>query len=224
MSGSEHRPPGPRRRRRRAGPDREIRHGFSRIPEEAGPAVLACLEAARLGAVHDLCAGLRFELAELAAMEPVGSEWVLNGEAVPLPPATAERLAVLHARLAELAAGKKKHRAPAELLGDELKRVTTQVRRRLAAATYRWARNVVVNARSLHQRADESAHDRHGDDPPRLRMYRRTPYAEADDVRPATTAAVAEAFDRAMTPLLEEVWSRCTPRAHEAIDRLKARA
>ncbi len=184
--------------------------------------VLACLEAAGLGAVYDLCAGLRFELAEIVAMEPAGSGWALNGEVVPLPPATAERLAVLHARLGELAARKQTARAPAELLGDELKRATTQVRQRLAA-TYRWARNVVVNARSLHQCADESVHDRYRDDPPRLRTFRRTPYAEADDVRPATTAAVAEAFDRAMTPLLEEVWKRCTPRAREAIERLKAR-
>ena len=220
MSGSPHRPPGPRRRKRRAGPDRPTRRGFTRIPEEAGPAVLACLEEAGLGAVHDLCAGLRFELAEIVRMEATGLDWLLNGEVVQIPTHTSERLRALQARLHEQAT--EKGRMPAELLGDELKKVTTQVRGRLAP-THRWARNIVINARSLHQLADEQAHDRYRDEAPRLRTYRRTPNARAETVRPATTAMVADSFDRAMTPLLEEVWSRCTPRARDAIERLKER-
>lgn len=220
MSGSPIRPAGPRRQRRRAGPDKPIRHGFTRIPEEARPAVLACMDAMGLGAVYDLCAGLRFELAEIVRMEEVGQgRWSLNSEIVPLPAETCERLRALKELLADRASPGRRH---AEWLSDGLKKVTTNVRQTLEV-DFGWAQNLVVNAGTLHQMADEEAYERYGEDTARLRTYRRDPRARADVVRPPTTVMAAHAFDTAISPLLEDVWSRCTPRGREAIERLKER-
>jgi len=218
MSGSQHRPPGPHRSGRRAGPDSANRHGFSRIPEPARSAVIAAMEEEEIGAVFDLCAGLRFELAEIVRMEERGGRWVLNDEAVPIPEETSERVRALKKMLAAKAG--ERGRKAGELLSDLLKRVTRKVRQELEGQ-YPWARNVVVSAGTLHQIADEAAGALFGDDPARLRTYRRSPYARAATVRPATTAMVADAYDAVMRPLLVDVLSRCTPRALEAIESLK---
>lgn len=93
MSGSEHRPPGKARPRRRSGPDRRVTHGFSRLPEPARPVVVEVLDEMGIGALVDLCAGLRLELSEVCRMERDGAgRWVLNDEFVPLPEETSSRL------------------------------------------------------------------------------------------------------------------------------------
>jgi hypothetical protein len=221
MSGSQHRPPGPHKRSRRAGPDRSTKQGFSRIPEEARPTVCRCLDEAGLGALCDLVGGLRFELSEVARMTQNDlGQWVLGEEVLPMPKDTSERLRELKLLLETQAthSGCK----VGELLSDRLKQVTTQVRKALEE-TYPWVRNLAVNTRTLHQMADEAADLLYAEHPARLRTYRRNPYARAETVRPATTIKVADAFDAAMEPLLKEVWALCTPRARKAIEWLKGR-
>jgi len=218
VSGSGHRPPGPRTAGRRAGPDRPVTHGFSRIPEPARPVVIEVMEQLGIGALYDLCAGLRFELAEVARMQPDGEGgWVLNGEVVPLPEETSQRLGelkeLLSAKVAETG------RRPAELAADLLKLATSEVRRRLGADCA-WRRHVVVSTRTLHQIADEQADRLLGDDPVRLRVYRRSPYARPGSVRPPTTTKVADAYDAALAPLLEAIWQRLTREARAALEGL----
>lgn len=221
MSGSQHRPPGPARPARRSGPDRPVTHGFSRIPGPARPVVVCVLDEMGLGALVDLCGGLRLELFEICRMERDGAgRWVLNGESVPLPEETSSRLEALKCVLAERAKARK--RPAAELAADLLKAATTEVRRRLSAAGHAWAPHVVVSTRTLHQMADEAAVRLFGDDPARLRNYRRSPYAKPGEVRPPTTEEVADAFDEAMAPLVTDVLERLSERARSALKALGA--
>lgn len=221
MSGSQHRPPGPARRRRRSGPDRPVTHGFSRIPGPAYPVVVAVLDEMGLGALIDLCAGLRIELSEVCRIErDSAGRWMLNGEVVPLPKETSSRLERLKSSLAERA--KARQRPAAELVADLLKAATTEVRRRLSGAGHAWAPHVVVSARALHHMADETADQLFGDDPARLRTFRRSPYARPGETRPPTSAKVADAFDEAMAPLVADVLERLSERARSALKGLKA--
>jgi len=190
MSSSGIRPADQLHRSRRAGPDRGARHGFSRIPEVARPVVMACLEEAGLGAIYDLCAGLRLDLSEILHLRSSPSDFVLNDEVIPLPPETKERILAFQSLLEKSCSDTSRQ---ATWLANSLSRVTTQVRKRLRGR-FAWADHVVVNQATLHQIADEEAHRRLGESPEALRAFRRDPRASANSVRPATTVGVGDAF------------------------------
>jgi hypothetical protein len=219
MSAGPNKPKNQPRRRRRTGSDKNTRQGFSRIPDPAWPIILEVLEEQGLSALYDLCSAARFDVAEVVRLTPAGHRrWKLGDEEFELPRATSERLETLNAILAD---HEDDPGGPAGYLTTALKRVTTEVKRRLAEAGYTWAPNVKVTVGTLHQASDEFAEARWRDQPHLLASFRRNPSVRPEGVRPATNITSAAAFDHAFAKIIAEVDPLLSDRARQALEELR---
>ncbi|MHB1721180.1 MAG: hypothetical protein ACYCS4_13975 [Acidimicrobiales bacterium] len=91
----------------------------------------------------------------------------------------------------------KEGRAISDLLD---RKVTLEVRRRLAAGGHLWARHVVVGMNVLHRLADGAAARRFWDRPEHLRAWRRSAWATPEEVLPPSVDVIAADYDDAEAP------------------------
>jgi hypothetical protein len=115
--------------------------------------------------------------------------------------------------------------APGRRVSDLLDRkVTPEVRRRLAAAGHPWAVHVQVGMHVLHRLGDAAAARRFGDRPDVLRAWRRSSWASFEEVLPLTTDVVADDYDEAEDGFWRKVSSLMSEAERSALAELDKEA
>lgn len=203
----------------RAGRGKPAKRGLNFLPEQAKPIVKAVLAEQGLAGLPVLVCLCRQSGGEIVRCRMEGPRVVLpgpGGQVVATWTLPGNLVEAVGETLTTLAG--KEGRTISDLLD---KKVTLEVRRRLVAEGYLWARHVVVGMNVLHRLADAAAGRRFWDRPDKLRAWRRSAWATPEDVLPPTVDVVAADYDEAEAAFWDLVAKRLSPADHAALAALE---